>query len=214
MPSVTPIGAQINMSMQTWRGYSAYEIAVQNGFEGTEEEWLASLKGERGDDAATITVNGKEAVNKNITLFGTDIQMQSGSAQTLAQALENVVTSDVVVDDLNSDDTTKPLSAAAGARLAAMISGMVKMSMYEVLLPASGWGEENKQTVELEGVKADGQAVIITASPETHTAYEDADVRGSVQEEGKLIFEATYLPSEDLKANVLILSAEEAVTNV
>lgn len=29
-------------------GKSAYEIAVDNGFEGTEEEWLASLKGERG----------------------------------------------------------------------------------------------------------------------------------------------------------------------
>ena len=26
------------------RGYSAYEIAVQNGYAGTEEEWLASLK--------------------------------------------------------------------------------------------------------------------------------------------------------------------------
>jgi hypothetical protein len=26
-------------------GYSAYEVAVQNGFVGTEEEWLASLKG-------------------------------------------------------------------------------------------------------------------------------------------------------------------------
>lgn len=26
------------------RGYSAYEIAVINGFEGTEEEWLESLK--------------------------------------------------------------------------------------------------------------------------------------------------------------------------
>lgn len=25
------------------RGYSAYEIAVQHGFIGTEEEWLASL---------------------------------------------------------------------------------------------------------------------------------------------------------------------------
>ena len=111
MASVTPIGAQINMSMQSWRGYSAYEIAVQNGFVGTEEEWLASLKGDRGDDAATLTVNGKEAVNKNITLFGTDIQLQTGSAQTVAQALENVVTSDVVVDDLNSDDPTKPLSA-------------------------------------------------------------------------------------------------------
>lgn len=31
-------------------GKSAYEIAVENGFEGTEEQWLASLKGEKGDD--------------------------------------------------------------------------------------------------------------------------------------------------------------------
>lgn len=31
------------------RGYSAYEVAVQNGFVGTEEEWLESLKGEKGD---------------------------------------------------------------------------------------------------------------------------------------------------------------------
>lgn len=31
------------------RGYSAYEIAVQNGFEGTEEEWLVSLKGDTGE---------------------------------------------------------------------------------------------------------------------------------------------------------------------
>lgn len=30
------------------RGYSAYEIAVQDGFEGTEEEWLESLQGETG----------------------------------------------------------------------------------------------------------------------------------------------------------------------
>lgn len=29
-------------------GASAYEIAVENGFEGTEEEWLASLQGEEG----------------------------------------------------------------------------------------------------------------------------------------------------------------------
>ncbi len=27
----------------------AYAVAVRNGFEGTEEEWLASLKGEKGD---------------------------------------------------------------------------------------------------------------------------------------------------------------------
>jgi len=27
----------------------AYGVAVKNGFEGTVEEWLASLKGEKGD---------------------------------------------------------------------------------------------------------------------------------------------------------------------
>lgn len=30
-------------------GKSAYEIAVEHGFEGTEQEWLESLKGERGE---------------------------------------------------------------------------------------------------------------------------------------------------------------------
>ena len=33
-------------------GYSAYEIAVQNGFVGTEAEWLASLKGDTGATGA------------------------------------------------------------------------------------------------------------------------------------------------------------------
>ena len=30
-------------------GLSAYEVAVKNGYEGTETEWLASLKGEQGE---------------------------------------------------------------------------------------------------------------------------------------------------------------------
>lgn len=32
------------------RGYSAYEVAVLNGFEGTVDEWLASLIGEQGPE--------------------------------------------------------------------------------------------------------------------------------------------------------------------
>lgn len=31
------------------KGLSAYEIAVNNGFEGTEAEWLESLEGDKGD---------------------------------------------------------------------------------------------------------------------------------------------------------------------
>ena len=43
--------AQVNLGRVV--GYSAYEVAVQNGFVGTEEEWLASLKGETGNTGPT-----------------------------------------------------------------------------------------------------------------------------------------------------------------
>jgi hypothetical protein len=46
-------------------GLSAYEIAQQNGFDGTQEEWLATLKGDRGDTGAT----GAQGVS--VTLQGT-----------------------------------------------------------------------------------------------------------------------------------------------
>lgn len=39
-------------------GLSAYAIAVNGGFEGTEEEWLTSLKGEKGDSTTVLNVNG------------------------------------------------------------------------------------------------------------------------------------------------------------
>lgn len=38
----------LGIGKQGPRGYSAYEVAKQNGFKGTQAEWLASLKGERG----------------------------------------------------------------------------------------------------------------------------------------------------------------------
>ena len=38
---------------ELYDGKSAYQTAVDNGFEGTEEEWLTSLKGSKGDDGYT-----------------------------------------------------------------------------------------------------------------------------------------------------------------
>lgn len=51
------------------RGYSAYEIAVQNGFSGTQTEWLNSLKPVRGvdywtkDDIAAIKAELKAYID-------------------------------------------------------------------------------------------------------------------------------------------------------
>ena len=41
---------------------NAYQIAVENGFEGTESEWLESLKGEKGADGKD-GINGKDGKN-------------------------------------------------------------------------------------------------------------------------------------------------------
>ena len=38
-------------------GYSAYEVAVRNGYKGTEQEWLASLKAKDGNSAYQIAVS-------------------------------------------------------------------------------------------------------------------------------------------------------------
>ena len=48
-------------------GKSAYEIAVENGFEGSVKEWLDSLEGEKGDkgdkgDPYTLTDEDKIAI--------------------------------------------------------------------------------------------------------------------------------------------------------
>lgn len=45
---VISISLESNLTLPT-NGESAYQIALKTGFEGTEEEWLASLKGEKGD---------------------------------------------------------------------------------------------------------------------------------------------------------------------
>ena len=46
------------------RGYSAYEIAVAHGFDGTEEEWLASLHG--GVGIASIEQTSKSTVSDGV----------------------------------------------------------------------------------------------------------------------------------------------------
>lgn len=38
----------LNNNAKVYRGASAYEIAVKNGFDGSEKEWLDSLKGKDG----------------------------------------------------------------------------------------------------------------------------------------------------------------------
>jgi len=58
-------------------GLSAYEIAVRNGFDGTEVEWLASLVGPQGEPATDFDVS------KTLTYTGDKLTLITSSLGTL-----------------------------------------------------------------------------------------------------------------------------------
>lgn len=66
------------------RGYSAYDIAVQLGFEGTPEEWLEYLKGEKGDKGDSVDINVvKDTSDEYIIEFSTpDKTIESPNLKT------------------------------------------------------------------------------------------------------------------------------------
>ena len=49
---VTPGGNPLAHGAQGPQGLSAYQVAVNNGFQGTEQQWLASLVGPQGPAGA------------------------------------------------------------------------------------------------------------------------------------------------------------------
>lgn len=86
MEAQTTIDSDIKETVHTIHGLSAYQIAVENGFKGTEQEWLASLvgppgaagpagpKGEKGDTGETGTrgPRGLQGENGYTPVRGTD----------------------------------------------------------------------------------------------------------------------------------------------
>lgn len=71
-------------------GRSAYEVAIENGFEGTEEEWLASLEGVDGRDG----VDGKDGAGKKL-IGGSNIAVSDNEDGTQTASLkDNVELSD------------------------------------------------------------------------------------------------------------------------
>ncbi len=69
-------------------GRSAYEVAVGNGYKGTEKEWLASLKGADGKDGVGGGSSSKSVAGKNI-----EVSDNQDGTQTVGVA-DNVVLSE------------------------------------------------------------------------------------------------------------------------
>jgi hypothetical protein len=68
----------------------AYAIAVKHGFEGTEEEWLASLKGDKGDQG----VQGEKGEKGDMPQKGVDYYTEAEETE-LVKKIETTVLGDI-----------------------------------------------------------------------------------------------------------------------
>ena len=78
----------MELELDSWRGYSAYEVAVRNGYKGTEAEWLESLKGRDGGVAAVNGVTHDAA--GNVKLTAENVQVSDADWRTVAQVTAEV----------------------------------------------------------------------------------------------------------------------------
>jgi len=79
-------------------GASAYEIAVKNGFVGTEAEWLESLKGTDG----TNGLNGTDGADGKVVISAEDFYntaVENGFNGTFLDFMKEYLKTDVVTDD-------------------------------------------------------------------------------------------------------------------
>lgn len=226
------VDAALTLNVESCRGFSAYELAVQHGFQGTEAEWLGGMVAE-----GNVTVNGQSKdVNGNITLAAQHLSTSKGetvenalaeNAQALCAVAASLAQTDAALAETQSDlaamDADKldksrlfnaltqteagyALDARQGRELEQRLATRAVAQAFTVLLPVEGWASEADstytQTAAVPGVQP-ADTLVVSAAPACHTAYCEAGVYGSAQGAGTLAFTAAQLPEAPLTANVL-----------
>lgn len=98
---VATLGVTLTACEEEKEIINAYDIAVKNGFTGTEEEWLSSLKGANGNDGADLDINAiyekavAEGYDKGYLAFLKEylsVQVQEDNdTRTIAQNVSSVM---------------------------------------------------------------------------------------------------------------------------
>lgn len=153
-------------------GRSAYEVAVENGFEGSETEWLASLKGDKGDkgdrgDAGPPGTPGEDGEDGE---NGRDGQDGSGSGST-AVAGRNIEIQD-------NDDGSQTVSVADNIQL----SETGSLAVGGTTVDAQGVRIDGGPSMTRDGIDAGGQRVTSVANGRIERGSQDAVNGGQIWE--------------------------------
>ncbi|MDE6189463.1 MAG: S1C family serine protease [Clostridia bacterium] len=150
------------------KGLSAYELAVQNGFNGTLDEWLESLKGEDGLNGAdgadgSNGADGKDGLNGRNGLDGQDVSIEeifqkaqaAGYNKSFLEFLKDYLSLNVKDDNFSSSQ--------------ALLSSVIVSCSYTYMDGGYYWTPpvERQATSSGSGVifkldKENGEAYIIT----------------------------------------------------
>jgi hypothetical protein len=121
-------------------GASAYQVAVQGGFVGTEAEWLASLEGEQGPQGLGLRYAGRVATSADLSALTGQIHGDVYVADDTGVAYVWNTT----VDPAKFDDAG-PVVGSAGA------DGQTGLSAYQVAVANGFTGSEQEWLDSLIG---------------------------------------------------------------
>lgn len=163
------------------QGFSAYEVAVRNGFEGTEEEWLASLHGKDANiDDMTVSVDDSVGTpHVEIKVGGTpqartfDLKFSGLKGETpeiTVDDLGNIYSDGILVSDAIKVAIEK--SEVQTARAQDQASHPPKIVDVDGLKYWAFWDEATKDYIVSEN-RAEGGAImpLFWVDPETLKLY-------------------------------------------
>ena len=144
--------------------YSAYAIAVANGFSGTEQEWLASLIGAQGPQGASVTgVKIDASQHLIITVHdpatGGDTEIDAGeigtteAVQAVQRAIQQAGQSAVSAVE-NAGSTQQNAVASVGTQAVSAIGGAQQAAVQQVQQA----GQESITSAQQEAEKAASSA--------------------------------------------------------
>lgn len=136
-------------------GKSAYEIAVENGYDGSESEWLDSLKGKDGLDGE----DGKDAPEITITDIY-NAMVENGYEGTFVDFVAEYIDSTVV------NNTSEAYVSQAVLSAVSIISEFKK----DVYVSTGGWWS-GKYELQEESYYSAGSGVIYKLDKENGSAY-------------------------------------------
>ena len=227
---------ELSMSIETGRGYSAYEIALQHGYVGTEAEWLASLHGNE------TTWNGvSHDANGDIKAYPANMPLGAGQNRTLADKLEEIeddleeaqgdiegieeglalkLPSANVYNGLDKEEAGFALDARMGAALEEEISmKAAQSSVTDLQTLVSGKASGSTLSVVLTvGGWANGSqsatvsgvtannTVLVAPAPSAFGLYTAAGIKCTAQGVDSLTFQCDTTPTAAIGVNVMILS--------